>query len=279
MKLKKLLTGMMTLAAACVFATSAFAAGFAPDLTTVEAGDATLHVGDSYYILCHPKSDGSINNMVDFNHPASILKHVATDQFREDGNSADTVRYTFEATSEGEGIMRVYGYNGAMDPNNILKYTIKVVADDVPLPGDAGETTDTPETPAAPEAAKPAASAAQAAPAADSHSEIGEAIASGTWGAEYTVCEACGQHNWTACEGGYRCDNCGSVTSSVKTSANVKGFTAPASAAAPAAPVYASAAEAQAAANQREAAYAASVAAYQKSIAAREAAYLRSLGL
>lgn len=113
------------------------------------------------------------------------------------------------------------------------------------------------------------------------HPEIAEAIANGTWGAEYTTCEACGHHDWTRVGNMYRCDNCGHLISTVKTGANVKGYVAMATEAATKAPAsqYKTAAEAQAAADAREAAYAASIKAAQDAVAAREDAYLKSLGL
>ena len=110
------------------------------------------------------------------------------------------------------------------------------------------------------------------------------AIANGTWGAEYTTCPKCGYHNWTRQGNVYVCDTCGNTTATVKGAKGVKGFVAgtegiaPVAASAETTVVYATPAQAQAAAEVREANYAAAVAAFQKQIAAQNAAYLAALG-
>lgn len=110
------------------------------------------------------------------------------------------------------------------------------------------------------------------------------AIANGTWGAEYTTCPECGHHNWTRKGNVYVCDTCGNTTATVKGAKGVKGFVAGTEGIAPVvanegtAVVYATPAQAQAAAEVREANYAAAIAAFQRQIAAQNAAYLASLG-
>ena len=145
---------------------------------------------------------------------------------------------------------------------------------EVPAEGDEAPSVGTDPSAGAngTEAQTPAASV----PQPDDHGEIAQAKADGTWGAEYTTCPACGYHNWTAGSLGYVCDTCGHIAATVKGGAGVKGYTAPAVTAQPAAQASdpQTAAEAQAAND----AYLAAIRALQNQVAQREAAYLASIG-
>ena len=145
---------------------------------------------------------------------------------------------------------------------------------EVPAEGDEAPSVGTDPSAGAngTEAQTPAASV----PQPDDHGEIAQAKADGTWGTEYTTCPACGYHNWTAGSLGYVCDTCGHIAATVKGGAGVKGYTAPAVTAQPAAQASdpQTAAEAQAAND----AYLAAIRALQNQVAQREADYLASIG-
>lgn len=145
---------------------------------------------------------------------------------------------------------------------------------EVPAEGDKAPAVGTNPSTEAEQA--PVQTPAASVPQADDHGEIAQAKADGSWGAEYTTCPACGYHNWTAGSLGYVCDTCGHIVASVKSAAGVKGYTAPAVTARPAA----QAADAQTVAEAQAAndAYLAAIRALQDQVARREAAYLASIG-
>lgn len=57
----------------------------------------------------------------------------------------------------------------------------------------------------------------------ETHGEIANAKADGTWGEEYTTCEKCGKHDWwKLSDGTFVCKNCGFNTTGVKETSNVE---------------------------------------------------------
>lgn len=56
----------------------------------------------------------------------------------------------------------------------------------------------------------------------ETHGEIANSIADGTWGEEYTTCEKCGKHDWwKLSDGTFKCKNCSYITTGVKETSNV----------------------------------------------------------
>lgn len=260
--MKKLISAAVVFLSCCLFSVSAFASapyipeGYVPpdvDVSPYVFGmeDATLEVGDTWAFGWHNKEYGNLDKRIRDNDCIEMIDYYVTD----DGD----VTFVVQAVAPGTASLEMWD----------AKYVKMYMSATITVVGDAEE-----------------AAAAQNAPEkavvpATAHSEIGEAIADGTWGAEYTTCPACGYHNWTASAEGYVCDTCGYITTSVKTGSGVRGYVNPlegvkvaAVTASSAAPVTAADVAAAQAAND---AYLAAIAELQTQVAQREAAYLAAL--
>ena len=282
-----------TLASVCL-AVPAFAADdstdwstspYAPDMSLVEASDATIEVGDTYTITVYPKDNGAAENVVEiYTMNEAVLKQTGCDSFSV-GGTAPGWKYTFEAVAPGTSTMMMgprFAYSSLIPARKTVTVTVvdkKEQPAEPTAPDKETKETSTPdkETAGTVESQSNSTSTKQQ-NSGKSVADIAreKAIADGTWGSEYTTCPACGYHNWTRCDNGYRCDTCGYIIDKVKSAANVKGYVAPSTNDQPSTK-YATASQAQAAADRREAAYAAAVKAFQKAIADREAAYLKAL--
>lgn len=276
--MKKLISTLMALAMGCVFAVSAMAAdepaaamNMQVDMSHVYIEDATIEVGDTYTWSYDAEA-----GPVDYGEQGTALRNDSS-QPNEQGGL--TLVYT--AVEPGTHTFRIVDRWWTQTYKTV---TVTVVegssTQESEAPTDEPETpVEEPEAPAdegeAPVAEQPAAAKAPV----NDHSELAQAIANGTWGAEYTTCPACGYHNWTAGPDGYVCDTCGYITTSVKTGFGVRGYV-DLMAGAKAAAVMATAPVTEAdvaAAREANDAYLAAIAALQAQIAQREAAYLAAL--
>lgn len=268
--MKKLISLLTALAMGGLFALSAAAAEPAApafsmqvDMSHVYISDAVIQVGDTYTW----SYDGEAGP-VDYGEEGTALKIVSGQP-----NDQGGMTFVYEAIAPGTHTFRI------VDRWWLQTYeTVTVTVEEAGAAGDEGTVEQTPAEQPTEQPAAPAASHSESVAAPDHGGEIGEAIANGTWGAEYTTCPGCGYHNWTAGPEGYVCDTCGYVTKWVKTASGVKGYVGAQmpvqSAAAPAPAVTRqSVAEAQAAND----AYLAAIRALQAQVAQREAAYLAAL--
>lgn len=285
--MKKLISTLTALAMGCVFAVSAMAAdeparamNMHVDMSHVYIEDATIEVGDTY-----TWSYDAAAGPVDYGEQGTALHN---DYSLPNDQGGLTLVYT--AVEPGTHTFQIVN-RWWTESYKTVTVTVEEAAptQEPEVPIDEPETpVEEPEVPAD-EGENPAAegqtpveqstdSAVPASPVYE-HGEIADAIANGTWGAEYTTCPACGYHNWTAGPSGYVCDTCGYITDSVKTGSGVRGYVDPAAgikaaAVTATAPVTEADVAAAQAAND---AYLAAIADLQAQVAQREAAYLAAL--
>lgn len=262
--MKKLISAVAAVLACCLLSVSAFAADLV-DISHVYISDATIEVGDTY-----TWSYDSEAGYVDYGEQGTALKIVSGQNNDEGG-----MTFVYEAVAPGTHTFTIFD---RWYINTYKTVTVTVVeaggdqtdvetsSENQPSENQPSETQPSGEQPANSQAPAAASSAA------GDHTDIARAIADGTWGSEYTTCPGCGYHNWTAKDGAYVCDHCGHVIRQVKTSAGVKGYTAPAATAPAATQADVDAAQA---AND---AYLEAIRVLQRQIADREAAYLAALG-
>lgn len=276
--MKKLISMLAVLSMGCVFAVSAMAAGTEEaslttqvDMSHVYISDATIEVGETYTWYY----DGEAGS-VDYGEQGTALKIVSGTP-----NDQGGMTFVYEGVEPGTHTFRIVD-RWWMETYKMVTVTVEEASSgaEPENPAEEPETSNENQAPAEEDQTAAPGSTESAAAAAPVYEDNGlaEAIANGTWGAEYTTCPACGYHNWTAGPEGYVCDTCGYITTWVKTASGVKGYVGaqmpvqPAAAAAPAV-TRQSVAEAQ----DANAAYLAAIRALQAQVAQREAAYLAAL--
>lgn len=283
---KKLVSVAVALLSCCLFAVTAFA-DVTVDMSHIyNFEDATIQAGDVFIWYYDGQACSGGSGYLDFYVTGDIN---AQGDVSNVNNDLGGMTMRLETVAPGTLYITLDG------PDGTLKTITLTVEGSETAAGQAGENTNSSapeesETPAGESetpAEEPAAPVAPVAPITVApiapvyaHSEIADAIADGTWGAEYTTCPACGYHNWTATADGYVCDTCGYITASVKTGSGVRGYVSPlagvkaTAATAPAAPATEADVAAAQAAND---AYLAAIADLQAQVAQREAAYLAAL--
>lgn len=267
--MKKLISAAAAVLACCLLSVSAFAADLV-DISHVYISDATIEVGDTY-----TWSYDSEAGYVDYGEQGTALKIVSGQNNDEGG-----MTFVYEAIAPGTHTFTIFD-RWYINTYKTVTVTVVEAGGDQTDAEEPSETQPSENQPSEtqPSGEQPAGSQAPAAAssAAGDHTDIAQAIADGTWGSEYTTCPGCGYHDWTAKNGAYVCDHCGHVIQQVKTSAGVKGYTAPAAAAPAAAAPAATQADVDAAQAANDA-YLAAIRVLQRQIADREAAYLAALG-